>query len=40
MRKLATVIWHMLSKRLTYAACRAAGEAGTRASQEQGCGRE
>jgi transposase len=40
MRKLATVIWHMLSKRLTYAACRAAGEAGTRARQEQGCGRE
>ena len=24
MRKLATVIWHMLSKRKTYAACRAA----------------
>ncbi len=23
MRKLATIIWHMLSKRLTYAACRA-----------------
>jgi hypothetical protein len=29
MRKLATVIWHMLSKRRTYAACRATGEAGT-----------
>jgi len=40
MRKLATVIWHMLSKRMTYAACRAAGEAGTKARQEQGCGRE
>jgi transposase len=40
MRKLATVIWHMLSKRLTYAACRAAGEAGTKARQEQECGRE
>jgi len=36
MRKLATVIWHMLSKRLTYAACRDAGEAGTKARQEQG----
>jgi transposase len=40
MRKLATVIWHMLGKRMTYAACRAAGEAGTKARQEQGCGRE
>src|SRR6516165_7422514 len=40
MRKLATVIWHMLSRRMTYAACRAAGEAGTKARQEQGCGRE
>src|SRR5262249_20459623 len=40
MRKLATVIWHMLSKRMTYAACRAVGEAGTKARQEQGCGRE
>jgi len=40
MRKLATVIWHMLSKRLTYAACRAAGEAGTKAGQGQECGRE
>jgi hypothetical protein len=40
MRKLATVIWHMLSKRVTYAACRAVGEAGTKARQEQECGRE
>jgi len=40
MRKLATVIWHMLRRRMTYAACRAAGEAGTRARQEQGCGRQ
>ena len=22
MRKLATIIWHMLTKRITYAACR------------------
>src|SRR3954447_5230729 len=28
MRKLATVIWHMLSKRKTYAECRAVTEAG------------
>ena len=40
MRKLATVIWHMLSKRKTYAACRAAGEAGTKAREEQECGKE
>jgi len=40
MRKLATVIWHMLSRRMTYAACRAVGEAGTRAREGQGCGRE
>jgi transposase len=40
MRKLATVIWYMLSRRMTYAACRAAGEAVTKARQEQGCGRE
>src|SRR5262249_25660819 len=40
MRKLATVIWHMLSKRLTYAACRAVGAAGTKARREQECGRE
>ena len=27
MRKLATIIWHMLSKRKTYAECRAFGTA-------------
>src|SRR5262249_22173261 len=31
MRKLATVIWHMLSARVTYAECRAVGKAGTKA---------
>jgi transposase len=35
MRKLATVIWHMLSKRKTYAACRAAGEAGAEEGEKQ-----
>ena len=39
MRKLATVIWHMLSKRKTYAECRAVGEAGTKAREKQECGR-
>jgi hypothetical protein len=28
MRKLATIIWHMLSKRTTYAECRALATAG------------
>jgi hypothetical protein len=40
MRKLATVIWHMLSRRVTYAACRAAGEAGTKTTEQQECVRE
>ncbi|HKB39865.1 MAG TPA: IS110 family transposase, partial [Gemmataceae bacterium] len=31
MRKLATVIWHMLSKRTTYAECRARATAGAEA---------
>jgi transposase len=35
MRKLATVIWHMLSKRKTYAECRAAGEAGAEEGEKQ-----
>jgi transposase len=30
MRKLATIIWHMLSKRKTYAECRAVAEAGAK----------
>jgi transposase len=38
MRKLATIIWHMLSKRKTYAECRAVTEAGTNGRQKQGCG--
>ena len=29
MRKLATIIWHMLSKRRSYAQCRALAEAGS-----------
>ena len=37
MRKLATIIWHMLSKRMAYAACRAIGEAGTKGRQKQEC---
>jgi transposase len=37
MRKLATVIWHMLSKRKTYAECRAAAEAGAQEREEQEC---
>src|SRR5262249_22394203 len=40
MRKLATVIWHMLSRRMTYAACRAVGEAGTKTRERQECVRE
>src|SRR5262245_6818133 len=38
MRKLATIIWHMLSKRKTYAECRALTSAGTKAREEQTCG--
>jgi hypothetical protein len=38
MRKLATIIWHMLSKRVTYAECRAAAEAGAQGREEQECG--
>jgi len=38
MRKLATIIWHMLSKRKTYAECRAIGEAGTKIREKQPCG--
>src|SRR6516165_5260843 len=37
MRKLATIIWHMLSKRKTYAACRALAEAGAKEREKQGC---
>ena len=40
MRKLATVIWYMLSKRKTYAECRAIGEARTTTRDEQECVRE
>jgi transposase len=40
MRKLATVIWYMLSRRMTYAECRALGESGTKTREEQECGRE
>jgi len=38
MRKLATIIWHMLSKRKTYAECRALADAGTQAREKQRCG--
>ena len=38
MRKLATIIWHMLSKRKTYAECRALAAAGTKEREKQECG--
>jgi transposase len=38
MRKLATIIWHMLSKRKTYAECRALAEVGTNEREKQPCG--
>jgi transposase len=38
MRKLATLIWHMLSKRKTYAECRALAEVGTKEREKQACG--
>jgi transposase len=38
MRKLATIIWHMLSKRKTYAECRDLAEAGMKAREKQPCG--
>ena len=38
MRKLATIIWHMLSKRKTYAQCRDLAEAGMKAGEKQPCG--
>jgi transposase len=38
MRKLATIIWHMLSKRKSYAECRALGEAGTNEREQPKCG--
>jgi transposase len=37
MRKLATIIWHMLSKRKTYAECRAVVEAGAKEEEKQEC---
>jgi len=37
MRKLATIIWHMLSKRKTYAECRALAEAGAKEKEKQEC---
>src|SRR5262245_3594074 len=38
MRKLATILWHMLSKRKTYAECRSLAEAGTKGREKQPCG--
>jgi transposase len=35
MRKLATIIWHMLSKRKTYAECRAVADAGAKEGEKQ-----
>jgi transposase len=37
MRKLATVIWHMLSKRKTYAECRDLTGPGAKEREKQGC---
>jgi len=37
MRKLATIIWHMLSKRKSYAECRALAEAGAKEREKQEC---
>jgi len=37
MRKLATIIWHMLSKRKTYAECRALAAAGAKERDKQEC---
>ncbi len=37
MRKLATIIWHMLSKRKTYAECRAIAGAGAEERDKQEC---
>jgi transposase len=37
MRKLATIIWHMLSKRMTYAECRSLAEGGAKEREKQGC---
>jgi transposase len=37
MRKLATIIWHMLSRRKTYAECRAVAEAGASEEEKQEC---
>src|SRR5262249_4850532 len=38
MRKLANIIWHMLSKRLTYAECRARAATGAKETEAQTCG--
>ena len=38
MRKLATSIWHMLSKRTTYAVCRSLAEGGAKEKEKQECG--
>jgi transposase len=38
MRKLATIIWHMLSKRKSYAECRALATAGSNKTEQRKCG--
>jgi transposase len=38
MRKLATIIWHMLSKRKSYAECRGLAGEGTNEREKQECG--
>ena len=37
MRKLATIIWHMLSKRKTYAECRVLAEVAGKEKEKQEC---
>jgi transposase len=38
MRKLATIIWHMLSKKATYAECRAVAAAASEEKEQVSCG--
>jgi hypothetical protein len=38
MRKLATIIWHMLSKKATYAECQAVATAASEGKEQVSCG--
>ena len=37
-RKLATILWHMLRQRRTYAECRSLAEGGAQEKEKQECG--